>query len=70
MRRPGSQSPLKFIPKVFYQVEVVSDSVQASQVLSHLPHPCLYGPCFVNWCADMLEHEGAIPKTVSTKLGA
>ncbi|KAK3534563.1 hypothetical protein QTP86_016656 [Hemibagrus guttatus] len=27
-----------------------------------LPHPCLYGPCFVHWCTVMLEHEGAIPK--------
>jgi len=27
-----------------------------------LAHPCLYGPCFVHWCAVMLEQEGAFPK--------
>ncbi|KAK3513131.1 hypothetical protein QTP70_003769 [Hemibagrus guttatus] len=27
-----------------------------------LTHPCLYGPCFVHWCAVMLEQEGVIPK--------
>lgn len=25
-------------------------------------HPCLYGHCFVHWCALLLEQEWAIPK--------
>lgn len=27
-----------------------------------LSHPCLYGHCFVHWCALVLEQEWAIPK--------
>ena len=34
-----------------------------------LAHPCLYGACFVHWCAVMLEQEGAVPK-LSHKVGS
>ena len=38
-------------------------------ILTKLPHPCLYGPCFVHWCSVMLEQEGA-SQSCSHKVGS
>ncbi|KAK3536251.1 hypothetical protein QTP86_000154 [Hemibagrus guttatus] len=54
------------LPKVFYRVEVRTLCRPVKFLHTKLTHPCLYGPCFVHWCAVMLEQEGVIPK----KLGA
>ena len=49
-------------PKVFCRVEVRTLCRPVKFLQTKLARPYLYGPCFVHWCAVMLEQEGAIPK--------
>ena len=50
------------IPKVIYRVEVRTLCRPVKFLHPKITHSCLYGPCFVHWCAVMLEQERAIPK--------
>ncbi|KAK3568010.1 hypothetical protein QTP86_028594, partial [Hemibagrus guttatus] len=47
---------------MFFRVEVRTLCRPVKFLHTKLPHPRLYGPCFVHWCAVMLEQEGVIPK--------
>ncbi|KAI4879150.1 hypothetical protein NFI96_021247 [Prochilodus magdalenae] len=48
--------------QVFYRVEVRTLCRPVQFLHTRLAPPCLYGACFVQWGAVMLEQEGAVPK--------
>ncbi|KAK6303711.1 hypothetical protein J4Q44_G00261650 [Coregonus suidteri] len=67
--RPGSQSVLQFIPKVFDGVEVRALCRPVKFFHTDLDKPYLYGPCFVHGHC-LAETGKGLPQTVATKLEA
>ena len=60
--RPGSQSAIQLIPKVFDGVEVRALCRPVKFFHTDLDKPFLYGPCFVHGGIVMLKQERAFPK--------
>ncbi|KAK3533131.1 hypothetical protein QTP70_008806 [Hemibagrus guttatus] len=62
MRDTPTDQRLTLLNELNMQVEVRTLCRPVKFLHTKLNHPCLYGPCFVHWCAVMLEQEVAIPK--------
>ena len=69
MGRPGSQSPLQFIPKVFHQVEVRTLCRPVKFICTKLSHPRLYGAASCTGAQSCWTKKGPSPNC-SHKVGS
>lgn len=61
MRKPGSLFLLQFIPKAFQDdIKILWRPLKLFHI--KLPHPCFYGPWFVQCYTVLLKQEGIISK--------